>query len=189
MTVILSLWENPGMDFDLQPNLKGALVVLRPLVAEDFDAVYSAASDPRIWEQHPEPFRYRREVFQKFFDGAIASKGAFAVLDIASGRVIGSSRYYDYSPAHREVKIGYTFVSREFWGAGYNPEMKKLMLDHAFRYVDRVFFEIGETNIRSQMAIQRIGATLVGKADLPGLDGGMRKMLVYSITRNRIKMT
>jgi RimJ/RimL family protein N-acetyltransferase len=183
MVVILSLWENPGMDFDLQPILKGSLVQLRPLVVEDFEPVYTVASDPLLWEQHPEPLRYRRDVFQKFFDGAIESKGAFAVMEMTSGRMIGSSRYYDYSPAQREVKIGYTFVGREFWGAGYNPEMKKLMLDHAFRHVDRVLFEIGETNIRSQTAIQRIGAQLIGKADKPGLDGAMRKMLVFEIKR------
>jgi RimJ/RimL family protein N-acetyltransferase len=183
MVVILSLCENPGMEFDLQPSLKGTLVQLRPLVVDDFEALYKAAGDPLLWEQHPEPLRYRRDVFQKFFDGAIESKGAFAVMERTSGRMIGSSRYYDYSPAQREVKIGYTFVGREFWGGGYNPEMKKLMLDHAFRHVDRVLFEIGETNIRSQTAIQRVGATLIGKAELPGLDGAMRKMLVFEIRR------
>jgi len=185
MSVILSLWENPGMEFELQPILKGSLVRLRPLVVYDFEELFAAASDPLLWAQHPEPLRYRRDVFQKFFDGAMDSKGAFAVMDMASGRMIGSSRYYDHNPAQREVKIGYTFVAREFWGAGYNPEMKKLMLDYAFRYVERVMFEIGETNIRSQTAIRRIGAQLVGKADLPGLDGTMRKMLVFEISRNR----
>jgi RimJ/RimL family protein N-acetyltransferase len=183
MTVILYLWENPQMEFDLQPTLTGALVRLRPLTAEDFEELYRAANDPLLWEQHPEPLRYRRDVFQKFFDGAMQSKGAFAAIDVASGRMIGSSRYYDYTPARREVKIGYTFIAREFWGRGYNPEMKQLMLDHAFRHVDRVLFEIGETNIRSQTAIGRIGAHLIGKSDLPGLDGALRKMLVYEINR------
>jgi len=183
MVVILSLCENPRMEFDLQPILKGALVHLRPLVIEDFEALYAVASDPLVWEQHPEPLRYRRDVFQKFFDGAMESNGAFAVMDIASGRMIGSSRYYGYYPAQREIKIGYTFVAREFWGAGYNPEMKKLMLDYAFPHVERVLFEIGETNIRSQTAIRRIGAQLIGKADLPGLDGTMRKMVVFEIRR------
>src|SRR5215471_4526494 len=55
------------MDFDLQPTLIGSLVRLRPLVAEDFEEMYHVAGDPRLWEQHPEPQRYRREVFQKFF--------------------------------------------------------------------------------------------------------------------------
>ena len=181
--VILSLCENPGMEFELQPNLKGTRVQLRPLLVEDFEQLFAAASDPLLWAQHPEPLRYRRDVFQKFFDGAMESKGAFAVMDIASGRMIGSSRYYDYKTAQREVKIGYTFVVREFWGTGYNPEMKKLMLDHAFRYVDRVLFEIGESNIRSQTAIQRIGARLIGKSDLPGLDGTMLKMVLFEIRR------
>jgi len=181
--VILSLWENPRMGFDLQQTLKGKLVQLRPLNVEDFEDLYRTASDPLLWEQHPEPLRYRREVFQKFFDGAIQSKGAFAVINNATGKMIGSSRYYDYKPDQREVKIGYTFVAREFWGGGYNPEMKKLMLDHAFRAVDRVLFEIGECNIRSQTAIQRIGAHLIGKSDLPGLDGVPRKMVVYEINR------
>jgi len=138
------------MEFELQPILRGTRVGLRPLVLEDFEALYAAASDPLLWEQHPEPLRYRREVFQKFFDGAMASKGALTVLNNASGRVIGSSRYYDHDPAQREVKVGYTFVEREFWGEGFNPEMKKLMIDHAFRYVDRVLFEIGACNLRSQ---------------------------------------
>jgi N-acetyltransferase len=183
MTVILSLWENPEMEFDLQPELRGRVLTLRPLVIADFEAVYAAASDPLVWEQHPEPLRYRREVFQKFFDGAMASKGAFAVIDLASRKIIGSSRYYDYNPAMREVKIGYSFLSRAFWGGVYNPEMKKLMLDHAFGFVDRVLFEIGESNLRSQTAIQRIGAKFVGKVDLPGLDGTMLPMLVFGITR------
>jgi len=171
------------MEFELQPKLKGTLVRLRPLVVGDFEDLYAVANDPLLWEQHPEPLRYRREVFQKFFDGAIESKGAFAAFDIASGRMIGSSRYYDYSSAEREVKIGYTFVAREFWGKGYNPEMKRLMLDYAFRYVDRVLFEIGESNIRSQTAIQRVGAKLVRKVDLPGLDGAMLKMLEFESRR------
>jgi len=171
------------MDFELQPTLTGKRVQLRPLVADDFDTLYAVASDPLVWKQHPEPLRFRRDVFQKFFDGAMESKGAFAAVDVVSGRIIGSSRFYDYNPDRREVKIGYTFVGREFWGGVYNPEMKKLMLDHAFHFVDRVLFEIGECNVRSQTAIQRIGARLVGKADLPGLDGTMFPMLIYSISR------
>ena len=170
------------MEFNLQPTLRGTHVELRPLALEDFEALYAAASDPLVWEQHPEPLRYRREVFQKFFDSAIESRGAFTAVDIASGKIIGSSRYYGYDPAKREVKIGYTFVGRTYWGGIYNPEMKRLMLDHAFRFVDRVQFEIGECNLRSQKAIERVGAKLVGKLDLPGLDGTMHPMRVFEIT-------
>src|SRR5262245_50971968 len=111
-------------EFELQPTLTGKLVELRPLRNEDFADVFKAASDPLIWEQHPEPDRYKREVFQKFFDGAIASKGAFAVIERESGKIIGSSRYYDYDRTRREVVIGYSFLERAFWGRQYNPEMK-----------------------------------------------------------------
>src|SRR4029077_16908153 len=51
-----------GMDFDLQPTLTGKLVQLRPLRPQDFDALFSSASDPKIWEQHPDSDRYQREV-------------------------------------------------------------------------------------------------------------------------------
>src|SRR5207245_4277833 len=124
------LYPQLKMGFDLQPSLTGSLVQLRPLELEDFPALFVAASDPLIWEQHPEPDRYKREVFQRFFDGAIASKGAFAVVERASGRVIGSSRYWNLKPAESEVEIGWTFLERAFWGGTYNAELKALMLDH-----------------------------------------------------------
>lgn len=146
------------MEFDLQPSLTGSLIKLRPLQRDDFDTLFEAASDPLIWEQHPESDRYKREVFQRFFDGAIESKGAFAVIDLKSGRIIGSSRYCKYNPAEREVEIGFTFLERAFWGGSYNRELKSLMIDHAFRFVDRVLFVVGENNLRSQKALQKIGA-------------------------------
>jgi RimJ/RimL family protein N-acetyltransferase len=170
-------------EFELQPTLTGKLVELRPLRLEDFSEVFKAASDPSIWEQHPEPNRYKREVFQKFFDGAMESRGAFAVIERKSGKIIGSSRYYDYDPTRREIVIGYSFLEREFWGKGYNREMKSMMLDHAFRFVDRVRFEVGETNFRSQKALRNIGAEMIGKVELPGLDGRMLPCLIFAITK------
>ena len=171
------------MGFDLQPSLTGSLVQLRPLELEDFPALFGAASDPLIWEQHPEPDRYKREVFQRFFDGAIASKGAFAVIELKSGRIIGSSRYYDYDPAQREVVVGFTFLERAFWGGSYNRELKSLMLDHAFRFVDRVLFQVGENNLRSQKALQKIGASFLAKVELPAADGTLKPNFVFVITR------
>lgn len=169
------------MDFELQPTLKGKLVELRPLIRDDFDAVYQAASDPLIWEQHPESDRYEREVFQRFFDGAIESKGAFAVVDRASGKIIGSTRYCNLKLEQSEVEIGWTFLEREFWGGAYNAEMKSLMLEHAFRFVRRVVFVVGETNFRSQKALQKVGARCVGKADHPAPNG--KPNLLFAIER------
>jgi len=169
------------VEFDLQPTLKGRLVELRPLTPEDFAALFAAASDPLIWEQHPESDRYKREVFEKFFDGAIQSKGAFAVIERESGRIIGSSRYCNLDPSRSEVEIGWTFLERAFWGGRYNGEMKSLMLDHAFRFVDRVVFVVGESNLRSQRALQKIGARFLKKADRPAQDG--KPNLIFAITR------
>jgi len=103
--------------FDFQPTLVGELITLRPLKAEDFAMLYAAASDPLVWEQHPDPTRYQREVFQKqFFAGAISSGSAFVVIDNVSGQIVGSSRYYEWNPAEKEVAIGYTFLARSHWG-------------------------------------------------------------------------
>jgi len=170
--------------FDLQPTLKGNLIELRPLRPDDFDALFSAASDPMIWEQHPESDRYQRDVFQKYFDGALESKGAFAIIERKSGRLIGSSRYCKLDLTNREVEVGWTFLEREFWGGSYNRELKRLMLDHAFRFVDRVVFVVGEKNLRSQKALEKIGARFLKKARLPARDGRLAPNLVFVIARD-----
>jgi RimJ/RimL family protein N-acetyltransferase len=135
------------MNFDLQPTLTGKLVELRPLGAEDFDALYAAASDPLIWEQHPER-RHERAVFEQFFAGAMESGGALAVIERKTGKVIGTSRYARLVPGE-QVEIGWTFLERAYWGGEYNGEMKRLMLEHAFRFVERVVFTVAEKNLRS----------------------------------------
>lgn len=170
------------MMFDLQPTLSGKLIALRPLVRSDFEALYLAASDRLIWEQHPQSDRYRREIFQDFFDGAIESRGAFAIVDRKSGEIIGSSRFYDLDEMAREVQIGWTFLGRNFWGGGYNRELKTLMLEHAFRFVDRVLFTVGESNFRSQKALEKIGAVLIRTVQLPEPDGTLKSNVVFAIT-------
>jgi RimJ/RimL family protein N-acetyltransferase len=171
------------MTFDLQPILTGNLIKLRPLTREDFDPLFAAASDPLIWEQHPENDRYTREVFRNYFDGAMESKGAFVIIDRKSGRIIGSSRYCNLNEAKSEVEIGWTFLERTFWGGTYNRELKSIMLGHAFRFVDRVLFVVGENNIRSQKALSKIGAKFLEKTHVPAPDGTLTPNLVFVITR------
>lgn len=173
------------MNVDLQPTLVGELVELRPVRPDDFEQLFAAASDPLIWEVHPEPDRYKREVFEKFFAGALECKGAFTVLDRKSGRVIGSTRFHHYYPDKRQVEIGWTFLARAFWGGDYNGEMKRLMLDHAFGFCDRVVFTVGENNVRSQKAVKKIGGVLIGTEDRPGLDGTVRHNVVFAIDREK----
>lgn len=168
------------MPFDLQPVLKGELVGLRPLRSEDFRALYEVASDPLIWEQHPDRERYMEPVFTGFFREAMESGGALVATDAKDGRVIGSSRFHGYDGDRREIEIGWTFLARSCWGGMYNGEMKRLMLRHAFRFVDSVIFLVGPRNVRSQRALEKIGGVRVGSR--PGRDG--RNSLVYQITRS-----
>jgi RimJ/RimL family protein N-acetyltransferase len=162
---------------ELQPLLNGNLVRLRPLEAADFERLYEVASDPLVWEQHPENTRYRRDVFEGFFAKAIQSGGAFAILDAAAGStIIGSSRYYEWNAEVKTVFIGFTFLARQYWGGDYNREIKHLMLAHAFKYVDRVFFEVGLCNVRSQKAMLKIGAEKVEVRE---------NSVIFGISKNR----
>jgi N-acetyltransferase len=156
------LRANTAMSFDLQPHLKGELVELRPLKPEDWDELFTVASDPLIWQQHPESSRYKKDVFAVFLKEALESGGAFVVVDGTNQRIIGSTRFYGYDPEKSEIEIGWTFLARKFWGGRYNREMKKLLLAHAFKYVERVVFFVGEHNVRSQKAIEKIGAIREG---------------------------
>lgn len=171
------------MEIDLQPTLRGELIELRPLRNDEFEALFLTASDPLIWEQHPESDRYKREVFRRFFDSAIESRGAFAIVERESGRIIGSSRYCNLTADRREVEVGWTFLQREFWGGTYNGELKRLMLDHAFKFVDRVVFVVGENNMRSQKALEKIGAKFLKNAQATAPDGTVRKNVVFAIAR------
>jgi RimJ/RimL family protein N-acetyltransferase len=168
------------MSFDLQPTLVGALLELRPLGPGDFDALYAVASDPAIWEQHPVPDRYKKEVFEQFFREALESGGAFAVLDRASGRIIGSSRYYGHDDERREIEIGWTFLARAYWGGVYNRELKQLMLRHAFQFVERVIFLVGPRNFRSQRAMEKIGGV---RAGVTRREPGAPESVVFEIIR------
>jgi len=170
------------MPFDLQPTLHGTLLELRPLRPDDWGPLFAVASDPLIWEQHPERERYKEEVFREFFRVALESRGALVAIDSSAGRIIGSSRFHGYSEAQSEIEIGWTFLARRYWGGRYNGEMKRLMLEHAFRFVDNVVFLIGPQNYRSQRAIEKVGGMLVGSRVANG-----RESLVYRIRRDSFR--
>jgi RimJ/RimL family protein N-acetyltransferase len=165
------------MPFEAQPCLTGDLVELRPLRAEDYQDLFAVASDPLIWEQHPCPDRCQEDVFKVFFREALDSGGALLVLDRHDGRVIGSSRFHGYDEAKSEVEIGWTFLARSHWGGDYNRDMKRLMLRHAFQFVNSVVFLVGPNNFRSQRAMEKIGGVRAGTR----LDGTGRESLVFRI--------
>ena len=168
------------MPFDAQPILQGKRLELRPLRRADWEALYAVASDPLIWEQHPARNRHELEVFRAFFDEALAGGTAFVVVDRANGLVIGSSRFHGYDEAKSEVEIGWTFLARLYWGGVYNGELKQLMLEHAFRFVDSVIFVVGPRNLRSQRAVEKLGAVLT--TDEPPRDGDNDR-LVFRLTK------
>jgi RimJ/RimL family protein N-acetyltransferase len=150
------------VSFELQPTLRGELVVARPLRGDDYGALYAVAADPLLWEQHPQPDRCREPVFAGFFQEAMASGGALLVTDAVTNEAIGSSRFAHYDDEARSIEIGWTFLARSHWGGRYNGELKALMLAHAFRFVERVHFVVGPRNFRSQRALAKIGAVRVG---------------------------
>jgi len=169
--------------FELQPQLVGDLLELRPLRPEDWESLFAVASDPLIWEQHPAHDRYQEEVFREFFHEALASGGAFVVIDRKTQRIIGSSRYFGFDSSKREIEIGWTFLARSHWGGKYNAELKRLMLGHAFNFVESVVFLIGATNIRSQKALEKIGGLMTGQRKETNLHGETVEHVVYQIKK------
>ena len=161
----------------LQPVLKGRLLELRPLRPDDFHDLYAVAADPFIWEQHPHNTRYQEEVFRRFFRDGLDSGGALIAIDAGTRRVIGSSRYDGYDKEKSQVEVGWTFLARSHWGGIYNGEMKRLMLEHAFKFVNNVIFVIGTQNFRSQKAVEKLGAVRDGST----VDAGGADCFVYRI--------
>ena len=167
-----------------QPHLVGELLELRPLRSDDWDALFSVASDPLIWAVHPEHDRYTEPVFREFFRVALESGGALVAIERRSGQIIGSSRYHWHGPDEDELEIGWSFLARAYWGGTYNREMKRLMLDHAFQFVDRVIFLVGRDNIRSRKAMLKIGGVLTDRSEpleIPG--GGFSESVIFEIAK------
>ncbi|QKJ30496.1 GNAT family N-acetyltransferase [Mucilaginibacter mali] len=168
---------------NLQPILANDTVILQPLEAGDFDELYRVASDPAIWAQHPNKDRWQEPVFRNFFEGAIQSRGAFKIIEKATGQVIGSTRFYDHHEKDDEIFIGYTFYATAYWGTGINPMVKALMLDYAFGFVSKVLFHIGAENRRSQIAIGRLGAMKIAEEEVPYFGEAPKLNFVYKIDK------
>lgn len=141
----------------LPSTLENELVKLELLKSDDFERLFAVAADSAIWEQHPVKDRYKREVFQLYFDSGIESKACYLVFDNTTGNLIGCTRYYNYNPEDKSIAIGYTFLATAYWGGMYNKAMKKLLFDEAFKYVDKVHLHIGKENMRSTKAALKLG--------------------------------
>lgn len=171
------------MQFSVQPRLENNKAILVPLEESDFDTLYWVASDAAIWAQHPNKDRWKQDQFRLFFDGAIKSGGAFKIIDKHTDEVAGSTRFYDYNEADNSILIGYTFYGTKFWGTGINPSVKQLMLDYIFQYVDKVYFHVGATNFRSQIAITRLGAEKTGEVEVAYYGEPSKLNFVYELRK------
>jgi RimJ/RimL family protein N-acetyltransferase len=169
--------------FELQPTLENQFIKIQPLKETDFETLYSIASDPLIWEQHPNPDRYKKPVFETFFKGALESKAAFLIYDKRSGQAIGSSRYYEINTLEKSIAIGYTFLAKDHWGGLYNSALKSLMLNHAFTFFDKVILHIGANNIRSQKATEKLGAKKIAEIEMEYYGEVNRLNFVYEIVK------
>ncbi len=172
-----------SITFDLQPTLEDELIILLPLEENDFEALYAVASDPLIWEQHPALDRWQRDEFEVFFRGAIDSGGAFAVIDKKSGKMIGSSRFVKVKESEDAIEIGWTFLAREYWGGVYNLSMKRLMIDHALRFAGNILFFIGENNMRSRKAVEKLGGVLITELDGKSITAPSDARVIYCLSR------
>lgn len=172
---------------DRQPILEGERLLLRPLVADDWHALFAVAADREIWAGHPSHDRWQEPVFRAFFDDALVGGGALAIVDKANGALIGSSRFGAEGDAKLPgaIEIGWSFLARAYWGKGYNAEFKRLMLAHALAHYERVEFQVGADNVISRAAMTNIGGRIV-----PGVGatyercGVMVDHVVFEITRD-----
>lgn len=171
------------MKFNIQPILENDTVILYPLQENDFESLYAVASDPKIWEQHPNKERWKRNVFQTFFNGAIESKGAFKIVDKLTGNIIGSTRIYDYNEKDNSIVVGYTFYAASCWGKGINHSVKAMMLNYLFQFVSQIYFYVGAENIRSQIAIERLGAKKILEQQVAYFGEAPTINYVYNITK------
>ncbi|PEQ11316.1 GNAT family N-acetyltransferase [Novosphingobium sp. PC22D] len=167
-----------------QPVLEGDRLLLRPLRPDDRDALYAVASDREIWAMHPAHDRWRPDVFATFFAEALARGGALAIIERASGEIVGSSQFGEEDPAHPgEIEIGWSFLARRLWGKGWNAEFKRLMLAHALAHYEAAIFQVGEDNVISRRAMENIGGVLIARTRDVERAGRMVRHVTYAITR------
>lgn len=172
-----------------QPVLKGKLVELHPMQAEHRQSIIDAASDGQLWEMTltviPSPQTIDQYLNCAFENRDNGSHIPFVIIDAASRKVVGCTRFWKIDRANRKLEIGHTWLSQSFQRSGINTEAKYLLLTYAFEVMNcvRVQFTTDENNTRSRAAILRIGAQQEGivrhERIMP--DGRKRNSVRFSI--------
>ena len=146
---------------NFKSNLENESISLFQIKEKDFEQLYLVASDPTIWAQHPENDRWKKEKFSIFFIKGLQNRyGFLLIVEKFTNQIIGSTRFYSYDKIDKAIRIGFTFISKKYWGTSINFQVKKIMLNYAFQYLDKVYFDIGANNFRSRKAVEKIGAHL-----------------------------
>jgi RimJ/RimL family protein N-acetyltransferase len=170
-------------------TLEGTRIRLEPLGEEHHAALCAVGLDDEIWRWSPKPVRTAAEM-AAYIAFALAERAAgralpFAIIDKATGRVIGSTRYGAIETAHRRVEIGWTWLGRAWQRTAANTEAKYLLLQHAFETLGciRVELKTDALNERSRAAIRRIGAREEGvlRSHMVTASGRLRDSVYYSI--------
>jgi RimJ/RimL family protein N-acetyltransferase len=171
------------------PTLEGSLVRLERLTEAHLAPLRRHAGDPEIWRYMPVPqspeLAFPAWVKRATEPVAQGTWVGFATIAKQHGEPVGGTCFIDISPLHRTLEIGGTWLAPEFWRSGINTEAKYLQLSHAFEVLNynRVQLKTDARNLRSQAAIERLGARREGvlRAHLILPDGHVRDTVMYSI--------
>lgn len=189
----LALYYTPAMtnSFDPQPTtLTGRFARLEPLSVRHSTDLFHAGSDEGIWRYMPTAVFRNQEEVHAWIDAALGevSSGrqvAFAIIDVGTGRAVGSTRYLTIRRENRGLEIGYTWLTPSAQRTPLNTECKLLLLTHAFESLGamRVEFKTDSRNEKSQRALERIGAVREGvfRRHMILWDGYIRDSVYYSI--------
>jgi N-acetyltransferase len=171
-------------------TLEGHFVTLHKLQPKHLKELEQVAANPDIWQNLPIE-GWRNDVFWTWATDSLdaqmrGSAHIFAIIDNKTGSVIGTTRFQDMDNHHRKTDIGWTWLSADFWGQGYNFEAKNLMFTHAFEawQVQRVGFKVDERNLRSQRALEKVGTSREGlfRNHMIRPDGSRRNSYFYAMT-------
>ncbi|MBL7666320.1 MAG: GNAT family N-acetyltransferase [Bacteriovoracaceae bacterium] len=172
----------------VQP-LKGRYIILIPIRPEHKELLRPNAVFPEIWTHNTQISKYTPELYDTWFSLAynhsLTGTHLPYMIEAQNGQLIGCSSYYSINKDKKEIAIGFTWITPAHWGTKVNPEMKYLMLEHAFNHgYQKVFFHVDNRNLHSQAAMKKLGATLnqIKPADKMRLDGSMRDTVEFVIT-------
>lgn len=179
------------MDFSKNLVLENSRVRLRPLETTDFEALKAVAFDSDLWEftltRADDALSLAAYLAQAVQARQAGQRYPFAIVDRASGKLAGSTSYYNIVPDDQRLSIGYTWVGTGYQRTGLNRAAKHLLLSHAFEtlHCERVELETDSRNLKSQQAMRRMGATEEGTLRRHRLtQGGLRRdTVIFSIIR------